>query len=186
LKEELHGDQHKLDHDEDGKITKHDMKKVRKHGPNDDHPLAEDDLNELSPKTLGSYIKKSRNTLNDIETNTVEKDRLAKKYDKLAKDHKIMSSKHTGEMERKAKEYDDAAGKSDRKYFKRDSSIDLATDKLTGQAKVPAKDSDTQHVSAKEFKRMPDGKYKAKNGKGEMRYFEGKGAEAQAKTWARS
>jgi hypothetical protein len=35
IPEELHGDQDKLDHNKDKKIDKHDLKKVRKHGPVD-------------------------------------------------------------------------------------------------------------------------------------------------------
>lgn len=40
-KEELHGDQHKLDHNKDNKIDKADMKMVRKKGAVKDHPMAE-------------------------------------------------------------------------------------------------------------------------------------------------
>ena len=40
-KEELHGDQHKLDHNKDNKIDKADMKTVRKKGAVKDHPMAE-------------------------------------------------------------------------------------------------------------------------------------------------
>ena len=39
--EELHGDQHKLDHNKDNKIDKADMKMVRKKGSVKNHPMAE-------------------------------------------------------------------------------------------------------------------------------------------------
>ena len=39
--EELHGDQHKLDHNKDNKIDKADMKMVRKKGAVKNHPMAE-------------------------------------------------------------------------------------------------------------------------------------------------
>lgn len=41
LEEKLHGDQHKLDHNEDGDIDAEDMKDVKKKGPNNDHPMAD-------------------------------------------------------------------------------------------------------------------------------------------------
>lgn len=39
LEEKLHGDQHKLDHNEDGDIDAEDMKTVKKKGANNDHPM---------------------------------------------------------------------------------------------------------------------------------------------------
>ena len=41
--EELHGDQHKLDHNKDMKITASDMKMVRKKGAVKDHPMKEEE-----------------------------------------------------------------------------------------------------------------------------------------------
>lgn len=41
--EKLHGDQHKLDHNKDMKISASDMKMVRKKGAVKDHPMGEDD-----------------------------------------------------------------------------------------------------------------------------------------------
>ena len=43
IPEKLHGDQHKLDHNKDMKITAADMKMVRKKGAVKDHPMGEDD-----------------------------------------------------------------------------------------------------------------------------------------------
>jgi hypothetical protein len=54
VKEALKGDQHKIDKNKNGKIDAHDFKLLRKE---------EEQLDELSKGTLGSYIKKASNDL---------------------------------------------------------------------------------------------------------------------------
>ncbi len=69
LDEKLHGDQHQMDHNEDGDIDAEDMKNVKKKGPNLDHPLAENsingnDLKNGQVKIQGNYIS-ARNSKGD-------------------------------------------------------------------------------------------------------------------------
>ena len=111
LTDKLHGDQHKLDHNEDGDIDAEDMKNVRKKGANLDHPMAEDcdddedQLDEISKDLAGRYIKQ-------------------------ASDDNVSSMNKSGSYHRARK---------DTKFVKRKEYISTAVNKLTGQAKVPAK-----------------------------------------------
>lgn len=60
--EELKGNQHKIDHNKDGKISAADFKGLRskaKKGQETEVQTSEAKLDELSKKTLGSYIKKA-------------------------------------------------------------------------------------------------------------------------------
>lgn len=110
LDEKLHGKQHKLDHDEDGDIDAKDMKDVRKKGPNDDHPMAEENLDEVSKGLMGRYIKGATAKVIDKTDDTAR--------------HKDNTHEYRKDL---------------KSIFKTKAGINKATDKLTGQAKVPAK-----------------------------------------------
>jgi hypothetical protein len=56
FKEELKGNQHKLDKNKNGKLDKHDFKLLRK----EDSDLSEEQLDELSKDTIKSYLDKAK------------------------------------------------------------------------------------------------------------------------------
>ena len=61
-KEELKGNQHKIDHNKDGKISAADFKGLRKKAKKDQEvevQTSEATVNELSKATMGSYVKKA-------------------------------------------------------------------------------------------------------------------------------
>ena len=152
--EKLHGDQDKLDHNKDNKIDKHDLKKVRKHGPvvTEDNimegifkvevdglptmymdgsageiraslrkkfkdpkavisieritpaekkkelraKVAEEDLNELDKKTMGSYVKKAVNDLDNRSFTQGMRDNSPKYTSADAKNNAKIRTRRTG------------------------------------------------------------------------------------------
>ncbi len=128
--EELHGDQHKLDHNKDGKIDAGDMKKVRKHGAVQKESVmdrvsnmvedirAKNEISELHKKTLGSYAKKA---MDDVDTQS----RFATEYEKRG-----MAAKNPGVMDKNFKK----ANRADDKLRNRKAGINTAIDKMTKES----------------------------------------------------
>ena len=141
--EELHGDQHKLDHDGDRKITRRDLEKVRKDGAvrkesvmdrvsnmvegiradsanNASHYAGEavQNVNELDKKTLGSYVKKA---VPDMDTQR----RFATEYEKRG-----MAAKNPGVMDKNFKK----SNLADKKVLNRRKGINTAIDKMTKES----------------------------------------------------
>ena len=128
--EELHGNQHKLDHNKDGKIDAGDMKKVRKHGAVQKESVmdrvsnmvedirAKNEISELHKKTLGSYAKKA---MDDVDTQS----RFATEYEKRG-----MAAKNPGVMDKNFKK----ANRADDKLRNRKAGIKTAIDKMTKES----------------------------------------------------
>ena len=73
--EELHGDQHKLDHNKDNKIDKHDMKMVRKKGAVKNHPMEAEENPPLiikSKKPVSSLRRSSASRPKGVAEDNLE------------------------------------------------------------------------------------------------------------------
>ena len=128
--EELHGNQHKLDHNNDNKIDASDMEKVRKHGAVQKESVmdrvsnmvedirAKNEISELHKKTLGSYAKKA---MDDVDTQS----RFATEYEKRG-----MAAKNPGVMDKNFKK----ANRADDKLRNRKAGIKTAIDKMTKES----------------------------------------------------
>ena len=125
--EELHGKQHRLDHNKNGEIDASDMKKVRKYGAVQKESVmdrvsnmvedirAKNEISELHKKTLGSYAKKA---MDDVDTQS----RFATEYEKRG-----MAAKNPGVMDKNFKK----ANRADDKLRNRKAGIKTAIDKMT-------------------------------------------------------
>jgi len=155
--EELHGDQHKLDHNKDGKIDAGDMKKVRKHGAVQKESVldrisnmveavrAKNEISELHKKTLGSYAKKA---MDDVDTQS----RFATEYEKRG-----MAAKNPGVMDKNFKK----ANRADDKLRNRKAGINTAIDKMTKEGTAKINELDKKTLGSYINKAADDVEYRA-------------------------
>ena len=155
--EELHGNQHKLDHNKDGKIDAGDMKKVRKHGAVQKESVmdrvsnmvedirAKNEISELHKKTLGSYAKKA---MDDVDTQS----RFATEYEKRG-----MAAKNPGVMDKNFKK----ANRADDKLRNRKAGIKTAIDKMTKEGTAKINELDKKTLGSYINKAADDVEYRA-------------------------
>lgn len=132
--EELHGDQHKLDHNKDGKITAPDLAKVRKHGAVQKESVMnrvsnmveniradiqeKNEINEVSKGTLRDYAKKA---VLDIDKQKADADKF---------EFRGMASQSRKVMDKNFKKSNRAGDKIDN----RKAGINTAIDKLARES----------------------------------------------------
>ena len=155
--EELHGKQHKLDHNKDGKITGPDLEKVRSHGPVQKESVmdrvsnmveavrAKNEISELHKKTLGSYAKKA---MDDVDTQS----RFATEYEKRG-----MAAKNPGVMDKNFKK----ANRADDKLRNRKAGINTAIDKMTKEGTAKINELDKKTLGSYINKAADDVEYRA-------------------------
>lgn len=117
MKEKLVGDQHKIDKNKNGKIDAHDFKLLRKE---ESEEKAEEQIDELSKKTLSGYVKKASDDMSMSAHSAgahagsgVDRDRAIKRLrgvkkaaDKLAKEEVELSAEELARIEEISKKFD--------------------------------------------------------------------------------
>ena len=121
-KEELTGNQHKIDKNKNGKIDAHDFKLLRKE---------EEQLDELSKGTLGSYIKKASNDLANKGAALGKKQADADEVDRYTNRHMPNQSDARETMRKAVGAGHDDINKVRSGAIKRNKNIGKAVDRLS-------------------------------------------------------
>ncbi len=121
-KEELKGNQHKIDKNKNGKIDSHDFKLLRKE---------EEQLDELSKGTLGSYIKKASNDLANKGAALGKKQADADEVDRYTNRHMPNQSDERERMRKAVGASHDDINKVRSGAIKRNKNIGKAVDRLS-------------------------------------------------------
>jgi hypothetical protein len=122
VKEALKGDQHKIDKNKNGKIDAHDFKLLRKE---------EEQLDELSKGTLGSYIKKASNDLANKGAALGKKQADADEVDRYTNRHMPNQSDARETMRKAVGAGHDDINKVRSGAIKRNKNIGKAVDRLS-------------------------------------------------------
>lgn len=122
VKEALKGDQHKIDKNKNGKIDAHDFKLLRKE---------EEQLDELSKGTLGSYIKKASNDLANKGAALGKKQADADEVDRYTNRHMPNQSDERERMRKAVGASHDDINKVRSGAIKRNKNIGKAVDRLS-------------------------------------------------------